>query len=430
MMATEQIRLILIVALCVVSFLLWDAWQRDYGPKPPPPPASTEPAASDTAPSGQAAPGADVPQAPQSARAERTAAPSSPEETDGPDRGRKIRVTTDVLAVDIDTVGGTIAGVDLRSYPISNDTPDEPFPPARRHRSSKLLHRAVRTDRRTVRAEPPHPLRVRRGHLRACRRHGVRRRPPAVALRRWCRGRAHVPVQARRTISSTYAPTLRTGARRPGNVATVRAAPARRAGERGRNLPDLHLHRRHPVGAREALREGRLLGHGEPGRRPRRRRRLGGDDPALLRRGLDPRIRRHQPLLLEKPAVRSIRHRRRGPGCHRLARKHRGIHPLPVCRSEDPGAHAGCRPAPGAHRRLWLAVAHRGAPVLAVELDPRIRRQLGLGDHHPHGPDQAGVLPALGHELQVDGADAQAPAAHHPVARALRRRQAAHETRR
>ena len=44
-----------------------------------------------------------------------------------PTRGRKVRVTTDVLDVEIDTLGGTIAQVDLLSYPVSNDTPDEPF---------------------------------------------------------------------------------------------------------------------------------------------------------------------------------------------------------------------------------------------------------------------------------------------------------------
>ena len=63
-MAIEQIRMILIIALCVVSFLLWDAWQRDYGPRPPPP-ASTEQPAPD-APSRQPAPqSGDVPQAPR-----------------------------------------------------------------------------------------------------------------------------------------------------------------------------------------------------------------------------------------------------------------------------------------------------------------------------------------------------------------------------
>ena len=52
-MAIEQIRTALIIALCVVSFLLWDAWQRDYGPKPPPPESPQQPA-TDTAPSDPA----------------------------------------------------------------------------------------------------------------------------------------------------------------------------------------------------------------------------------------------------------------------------------------------------------------------------------------------------------------------------------------
>ncbi len=125
MMATEQIRLILIVALCVVSYLLWDAWQRDYGPRPPPPATTTGPASPDAAPGGTASPGVDVPRAPQAAAGAATPSPAA--EVGESARGRRVRVTTDVLAVDIDTLGGTIAGVDLLSYPVSNDTPDESF---------------------------------------------------------------------------------------------------------------------------------------------------------------------------------------------------------------------------------------------------------------------------------------------------------------
>ena len=125
-MAIEQIRIILIIALCVVSFLLWDAWQRDYGPKPPPP-ASVEQPASDAAPGESAPPSVDVPQVPQAARPAPSAAPSSDDGVGDPGHGRMITVTTDVLSVRIDTLGGTIAGVDLLSYPVSNDKPDEPF---------------------------------------------------------------------------------------------------------------------------------------------------------------------------------------------------------------------------------------------------------------------------------------------------------------
>ena len=127
-MAIEQIRTALIIGLCVVSFLIWDAWQRDYGPKPPPPPSADQPAP-DAAPSDATSPSVDVPQAPESARTEATAAAGqSPVDDPGDSAGRrKIRVTTDVFDVEIDTRGGTIGRVGLRSYPVSNDNPDEPF---------------------------------------------------------------------------------------------------------------------------------------------------------------------------------------------------------------------------------------------------------------------------------------------------------------
>ena len=125
-MATEQIRTALIIALCVVSFLLWDAWQRDYGPKPSPSP-SPEQSTSDAGAHDSTSPSGDVPQAPQTAQTSTTTIASSKDDAGKSDHGRKIRVVTDVLAVEIDTRGGTIAQVDLRSYPVSNDKPEEPF---------------------------------------------------------------------------------------------------------------------------------------------------------------------------------------------------------------------------------------------------------------------------------------------------------------
>ena len=53
----------------------------------------------------------------------------------------------------------------------------------------------------------------------------------------------------------------------------------------------------------------------------------------------------------------------------------------------------------------------RQADVLGAREDPRRDRQLGLGDHRAHDPDQARVLPAVGRELQVDGADEERRAA-------------------
>ena len=123
-MAIEQIRMLLIIGLAVVSFLLWDAWQRDYGPKPP---APTQHSSSDAVSGDAPPPSPDVPQVPRSAQPAGTPAPQPTADVDDTSRPRKILVSTDVLAVEIDTQGGTIAGVDLRAYPVSNDKPDEPF---------------------------------------------------------------------------------------------------------------------------------------------------------------------------------------------------------------------------------------------------------------------------------------------------------------
>ena len=126
-MAIEQIRTVLVIALCVVSFLLWDAWQRDYGPKPPPQPASTEQPPRGVASSDGTSPSVDVPQAPQAEPIEATAPPALDDAAGTSDHGRKIRVVTDVLAAEIDSLGGTITRAELLSYPVSNDKPREPF---------------------------------------------------------------------------------------------------------------------------------------------------------------------------------------------------------------------------------------------------------------------------------------------------------------
>ena len=125
-MAIEQVRAALIIALCVVSFLIWDAWQTDYGPKPPPR-TTDEPSQTDRRQSETAATDADVPQAPHPIQDTRTAVAAPRERTHGTGDGRKVRVTTDVLVAEIDSLGGTISRVDLRTYPVSIDSPKEPF---------------------------------------------------------------------------------------------------------------------------------------------------------------------------------------------------------------------------------------------------------------------------------------------------------------
>ena len=71
------------------------------------------------------------------------------------------------------------------------------------------------------------------------------------------------------------------------------------------------------------------------------------------------------------------------------------------------GAEPPCRDRAGVRPggRLRLAHDHRLAAVLAAGEIPRPERQLGRGDHPAHRADQAGVLPAVGGKLQVDGED-------------------------
>ncbi len=103
-MAIEQLRNLLFIALCVVGFLLWQAWQKDYGPKPVPPApslASTE--------DGKPAPVVeeDVPELPTISDETPASAPDVPTVTAAPGY-KKVHVRTDVLDLDINLRGGGI----------------------------------------------------------------------------------------------------------------------------------------------------------------------------------------------------------------------------------------------------------------------------------------------------------------------------------
>ncbi len=115
----DTTRLILVVSLGLVSLLIWQAWQQEYG----------------TAPSGREAPvarpeavegPADVPAV---VSEEQPESPEALQETvQSPlERAQRIYVQTDVLDVEIDTRGGDIRTAKLLKYPISVKQPDEPF---------------------------------------------------------------------------------------------------------------------------------------------------------------------------------------------------------------------------------------------------------------------------------------------------------------
>lgn len=110
----EQIRLILLIALSFISLMLWEAWQRDYGPEP----AADTPAAVSKeqslptdlpTPVAQVSPDAD---APVSAQAVSTT---------------RIHVRTDVLALEIGLQGASIQKAELLRYPDEDIAERSPF---------------------------------------------------------------------------------------------------------------------------------------------------------------------------------------------------------------------------------------------------------------------------------------------------------------
>lgn len=98
-------RLVLFIVLSFSILMLWEAWQRDQMPQQVPAAATapvTTPAGTDVpaAPSPAAAAGPDAPQAVG------TALP----------RGERVRVRTDLLQVEIDTLGGDLRRVELLAH--------------------------------------------------------------------------------------------------------------------------------------------------------------------------------------------------------------------------------------------------------------------------------------------------------------------------
>lgn len=114
-------RLLLYVALALVLYLIWQAWQEQYGPWREP--VAQAPRAPYTTPiettePPTAPPAGDVPQAAEPKRdAPKVGVPAA----------RRIRVVTDVLDVEIGTRGGDVLKADLVSYPVSISQPEVPF---------------------------------------------------------------------------------------------------------------------------------------------------------------------------------------------------------------------------------------------------------------------------------------------------------------
>ncbi len=111
----ENQRLVIFVALCFVSLILWNNWQQDYGPK------GKQAVVSDTAVSGSGQ--ADVPNVKTDSDTNNSVLPAASVLTSA---GR-ITVTTDVFELEIDKKGGDIRKSALRKYPVTLKDPNDPM---------------------------------------------------------------------------------------------------------------------------------------------------------------------------------------------------------------------------------------------------------------------------------------------------------------
>lgn len=123
----ENQRIIIFFVLSFGLLMLWQTWEQDQLSSNPGEGAVTSEApASDRPDIAQAPTSTDRPATPSA-----TAAAEAPIELAAKDellpKGQRIHVRTDVLDVEIDTIGGDIRGLALPKYPVSLEHPDEPF---------------------------------------------------------------------------------------------------------------------------------------------------------------------------------------------------------------------------------------------------------------------------------------------------------------
>ncbi|WP_018982156.1 membrane protein insertase YidC [Salinimonas chungwhensis] len=114
----ESQRSFLLIGLALVSFLLWQQWQEDYGPKPVAPVQSEQSAQDTDVPSAQTDQLDDMP----SSDADVPGAIAQPDINND----RALRVRTDALDVIIDLRGGDIISADLPDFPVKQGS-DEPY---------------------------------------------------------------------------------------------------------------------------------------------------------------------------------------------------------------------------------------------------------------------------------------------------------------
>ena len=116
----DNIRLFLMLALAYTGFLLWQAWQEDYGQQPQ---QVTEQAANEQTV------GESVPDVPTVAAVD-SALPAMPELTEAKAKAsgsELIKVKTDTFDITIDTRGGSLVSAFLQKYPVAIEQPEVKF---------------------------------------------------------------------------------------------------------------------------------------------------------------------------------------------------------------------------------------------------------------------------------------------------------------
>ena len=120
----ENIRLILIFALILISLMLYQAWQEDYATKPPLNVTSI-PTSDDTPTVSPASTDSELPVMTDS-QVGPVDLSATPAKQLLPSQSH-IYVKTDIFQIEIDTIGGDVRQVDLLKYPVESKTRDNPF---------------------------------------------------------------------------------------------------------------------------------------------------------------------------------------------------------------------------------------------------------------------------------------------------------------
>ena len=106
-------RLILLVIFSFSLLMLWEAWEKENRPKPPPAPPAAQQGI--PAPIKPASPGAPAAQAPSAAPSGAVPAATAPAQ------GELVRVSTDLMIAEVDTLGATLKHVELLHHKDSKD---------------------------------------------------------------------------------------------------------------------------------------------------------------------------------------------------------------------------------------------------------------------------------------------------------------------